>query len=51
MNCAMTEDEKFTPNLLNFILYYTIDNVKSRLMKKIKDMWGHILDQDFRSGV
>ena len=45
-NCAMTEDEKLSPTLLNFILYYTIDNIDTRLMKKIKDKWGHILDQD-----
>ena len=42
----MTEDEKLSPTLLNFILYYTIENIDSRLMKKIKDKWGHILDKD-----
>ena len=45
-NCQMTEDEKLSPTLLNFILYYTIDNIDKRLMKKIKDRWGHILDKD-----
>ena len=42
----MTEDEKLTPTLLNFILYYTIENIDTRLMKKIKDKWGHLLDKD-----
>ena len=26
-NCQMTEDEKLSPTLLNFILYYTIENL------------------------
>ena len=42
----MTEDEKLSPTLLNFILYYTIESIDSRLLKKIKDRWGHILDND-----
>ena len=42
----MTEDEKLSPTLLNFILFYTIETIDSRLMKKIKDKWGHILDKD-----
>ena len=45
-NSQMTEDEKLTPTLLNFILYHTIENIDTRLMKKIKDKWGHILDKD-----
>ena len=45
-DCQMTEDEKLSPTLLNFILYHTIENIDSRLMKKIKDKWGHILDKD-----
>ena len=45
-NSQMTEDEKLSPTLLNFILYYTIENIEPRLMKKIKDKWGHILDKD-----
>ena len=44
--CTMTEDEKLSPTLLNFILFYTIENIDNRLMKKIKDKWGHILDKD-----
>ena len=43
---TMSEDEKFSPTLLNFILYYTIEKIDSRLMKKIKDKWGHLLDTD-----
>ena len=45
-NSQMTEDEKLSPTLLNFILYYTIDNIDTRLIKKIKDKWGHLLDSD-----
>ena len=45
-NSQMTEDEKLSPTLLNFILFYTIKTIDSRLMKKIKDKWGHILDKD-----
>ena len=42
----MTEDEKLSPTLLNFILYYTIESIDGRLLKKIKDRWGHVLDDD-----
>ena len=42
----MSEDEKLSPTLLNFILYYTIESIDSRLLKKIKDRWGHVLDDD-----
>ena len=42
----MQEDEKLSPTLLNFILFYTIQNIDSRLMKKIRDKWGHLLDKD-----
>ena len=42
----MSEDEKVTPTLLNFMMFYTIQSIDSRLMKKIKDKWGHLLDKD-----
>ena len=43
---TMTDDEKLSPTLLNFMLYYTIQNIDTRLMKKIRDKWGHLLDKD-----
>ena len=43
---AMENDEKITPTLLNFMLYFTIQSIDTRLMKKIKDKWGHLLDKD-----
>ena len=42
----MESDEKISPTLLNFMLYFTIQSIDSRLMKKIKDKWGHLLDND-----
>ena len=45
-NTVMQDDEKLSPTLLNFILYYTIESIDSRLMKKIKDKYGHLLDTD-----
>ena len=42
----MPEDEKLSPTMLNFILYYTIENIDKRLLKKIKDKWGHLLTGD-----
>ena len=42
----MDSDEKISPTLLNFMLYFTIQSIDSRLMKKIKDKWGHLLDKD-----
>ena len=42
----MESDEKVTPTLLNFMLYFTIQSIDQRLMKKIKDKWGHLLDKD-----
>ena len=41
MGRAVTEDEKLTPTLLNFILFYTIESIDGRLIKKIKEKWGH----------
>ena len=43
---SLSEDEKLSPTLLNFILFYTIETIDTRLMKKIKDKWGHLLDSD-----
>ena len=43
-NTQLTEDEKLTPSLLNFILFYTLENIDSRLITKVKDKWGHVLD-------
>ena len=43
---TMPDDEKLSPTLLNFILYYTIENIDKRLVKKIKDKWGHLLTSD-----
>ena len=40
------EDEKLSPTLLNFILFYTIQSIDTRLMKKIRDKWGHLLDTE-----
>ena len=42
----MPEDEKLSPTMLNFILYHTIENIDNRLLKKIKDKWGHLLTVD-----
>ena len=42
----MPVDEKLSPTLLNFMLYYTIQGIDNRLMKKIRDKWGHLLDKD-----
>ena len=42
----MPDDEKLSPTLLNFMLYFTIQSIDSRLMKKIRDKWGHLLDKD-----
>ena len=42
----MENDEKISPTLLNFMLYFTIQSIDRRLMKKIKDKWGHLLDKD-----
>ena len=44
MGRTITEDEKLTPTLLNFILFYTIESIDGRLVKKIKEKWGHLLD-------
>ena len=45
-NGTQDKDEKLSPTLLNFMLYHTIQSIDSRLMKKIKDKWGHLLDED-----
>ena len=43
---TMPDDEKLSPTLLNFMLFYTIESIDKRLMKKIKDKWGHLLDSN-----
>ena len=45
-NTTLEEDEKLSPTLLNFILFYTIEKIDLRLMSKIKDKWGHILNKE-----
>lgn len=40
------EDEKMSPTLLNFILFHTIQSIDSRLMKEVRDKWGHLLDTE-----
>ena len=45
-NANLIEDEKLTPSLLNFILFYTLEKIDSRIPAKVKDKWGHVLDDD-----
>ena len=45
-NVTLTEDEKLSPTLLNFILFYVIDKIDGRLLVEIKDKWGHLLTKD-----
>ena len=45
-NVTLTEDEKLSPTLLNFILFYVIDKIDSRLLMEIKEKWGHLLTKD-----
>ena len=45
-NQAMAADEQLSPSLLNFILFFTINSIDSRLMDKIKDKWGHLMDSE-----
>ena len=45
-NTNLAEDEKLTPTLLNFILYYTLEKIDARIPSKVKDKWGHILDDN-----
>ena len=40
------EDEKLSPTLLNFILFHTIQSIDTRLLKEIRDKWGHLLDTE-----
>ena len=42
----LAEDEKLTPSLLNFILYYTLEKIDNRILAKVKDKWGHVLNDD-----
>ena len=45
-NAVLTEDEKLTPSMLNFIMYYTLENIDPRLITKVKDKWGHVLNNE-----
>ena len=45
-NVTLTKDEKLSPTLLNFILFYVIVKIDSRLLVEIKDKWGHLLTKD-----
>ena len=45
-DAKMQEDEKLSPTLLNFMLFHVIQSIDSRLMKKIRDKWGHLLDKE-----
>ena len=42
----MQEDEKLSPTMLNFMLFHVIQSIDSRLMKKVRDKWGHLLDKE-----
>ena len=41
---VLTEDEKMSPAMLNFVLFFTIHSIDPRLVSKIKDKWGHLID-------
>ena len=43
-NITLTDDEKLSPSMMNFILFFTIHSIDPRLVNKIKDKWGHLLD-------
>ena len=43
-NSKMESNEKLTPTFLNFIMYYVLERIDSRLVKEVKDKWGHLLD-------
>ena len=45
-NVAVTENEKLSPTFLNFIMYFVLEKIDSRLIKQIKEKWGHILDSN-----
>ena len=42
----LVEDEKVTPSLLNFILYYTLEKIDNRIPANVKDKWGHVLNEN-----
>ena len=44
-NSKLKENEIMSPTMLNFILFYTIETIDKRLMKVIKEKWGHIMDE------
>ena len=40
------ENEKLSPTFLNFIMFYVLEKIDTRLIKEVKDKWGHVLDSD-----
>ena len=43
-NKTFVEDESMTATLLNFMLFYTLETIDSRLTQQVKEKWGHVLD-------
>ena len=43
---TITENEKLSPTFLNFLLFYVLEKIDPRLIKEVKDKWGHILDSN-----
>ena len=44
-NSQVKENEIMSPTLLNFILFYTLETIDRRLMKVVKEKWGHLMDE------
>ena len=42
----LEENEKLSPTFLNFIMFYVLEKIDSRLIKQIKEKWGHVLDSN-----
>ena len=40
------DNEKLSPTLLNFILFHVLEKIDYRLVKEIKEKWGHLLDSN-----
>ena len=45
-NVKLEENEKLSPTFLNFIMFYVLEKIDPRLVKEVKDKWGHVLDSD-----
>ena len=46
-NCEKVEEnEKMTPTFLNFVMFYVLEKIDARLVKEIKNKWGHVLDSN-----